>query len=189
MILKCNRISKIFLLACLFVGHGSVDAKTIEIQESSILSPSFLGEVKVFHDEDGFSVEQNGETFFVEKCWTDSSLQDISSEDLEEYLTSGKIFVNQMEDGEFSLRTKLLLKGGGAGGATFGFWLGRAVVYGTVAVVSTVAVVVAAPVVGTVAAGAAVTAAVATVAPIVEGVAQVASVAGAIAVGTGTGPV
>jgi len=180
---------KIFLLACLFVAHSSVDAKTIEIQETSVLSPSSLGEIKVFHDEDGFSVEQDGEMFFVEKCWIDSSLQDISSEELEEYLTSGKIFVNQMEDGEFSLRTRLFLKGGGAGGATFGFWLGRAIVYGTVAVASTVATVVAAPVVGTVAAGAAVTAAVATVAPVIEGAAQVASLAGGILGGTATGPV
>ena len=183
-----SRVFKAVLFSFLFTVFGSSIAKTIEIQDSSILAPSSMDKVALFHDEDGFRVSQNNEMHSVEKCWVDSSLQNISRENLKKFLAAGYIRVNQMDSGEFSLQARNLIKGGGLGGAAVGFWIGRALVYGSVAVVGAVATVVAAPVVGLVAAGAAVTATVAFYAPVIATAAESAGLAGGIIGGVATGP-
>ena len=131
MILKCNRTLKTVLFTSLFIGHGLVSASTLEIPQSSVSAPSSLGEIRLFHDDQGFHVEQKDEITFVENCWVDPILQDASNEDLEEYLTSGRIFVSQMDSGEFSLRTKLCLKGSGPIAGMIAYWATKTLCYGT----------------------------------------------------------
>ena len=67
----------------------------------------------------------------VENCWVDPILQNILNEELEEYLNSARIFVSQTDGGEFVLKTKLCLKGGGPILASIGYWVTKTFCYGT----------------------------------------------------------
>ncbi|MCK5632344.1 hypothetical protein KAH94_01210 [bacterium] len=182
-----SRALKAILFSFLFTIFGSSVAKTIEIKSPFISVPSSMKGVVLFHDEDGFHVSQNNEIFSVEKCWIDLSLQNISSEDLQEFLVTGYICISQMDNGEFSLQAKNLIKGGGLIGAAVGAWTGRfvafAVVGAGVIIASIPAAIVGGPGAGFLFAGALAK----TIAPVVLPVVHAVTIGTAIAVGTFTG--
>ncbi|MCK5633219.1 hypothetical protein KAH94_05685 [bacterium] len=125
-----KNLLKTFLFASLLTFCSSSLAQTVQIPDSSVLTPSSIDKVQLFHDENGFYIIQNNETYSIEDCWTPPVLQNISSEKLETFLASAKIAVSQMDNGEFSLRTKLCLKGSGPVLSGIFYGATKAVAYG-----------------------------------------------------------
>ena len=110
---------------------GCSNAQVVKIKDSAILTSSFVGKVSLLHDESGFSVVKDQKVNSVESRWVDPLLRDISKERLKSFLTFGKIVVNQMDNEEFSLKAKMLVKGGGPILAAIGYFGTKAVAYGT----------------------------------------------------------
>src|SRR3990172_4349696 len=88
--------------------EGSVSTvshlKMLKIKDSSIHAPQRLGKISLFHDEDGFHVLQNNKPHKVKNYWVDPILRTATNKRLESFQNSGYIMVNQMDNGEFSLK-------------------------------------------------------------------------------------
>lgn len=127
---KSKRAFKTILIVCSVVISTFSNAGIVRIKKSCVLTPASIGAIDLLHSEDGFSVVKDGEMSFVEDCWVDSYLKNISYDRLKNFLGFGKIFVNQMDNGEFSIKAKVPVKGGGIFGANAGFFFGKTLVYG-----------------------------------------------------------
>ncbi len=125
------------------------------LQVESIQAPSDLGEVYLYHNENGFNVVQNGYIKNVPHYNVDSNLKRISPNLLPSLGKIGYVRINQLSDGEFKLDLKGRINGGGFWLAA-GTYLGVKVVGYTAILTGTIAVNTALPGVGTVATGMAV---------------------------------
>lgn len=172
-----------------FFGLLLCYAHKVQTAQSKIVCVSdHLGKVGILHCKSGFSVVEKDCIKPVQNCFVDKGLRGISKENLSKALACGYLSAQRMSDGEYTISHHVCGKGGGAGGATVGFWIGRfigqTVGYGIVSIVSLPALVA-----GPIAYGAAVAGLAGTVAPLVESASQVTALAGAIIVGSSTGPV
>jgi hypothetical protein len=106
----------------------SADHK-VRIEPSSVFVPEKLGSLELYHhDKKGFVVRQDDKKYIVKKYFTDSMVRDITKKQLKSFLEAGYFSINQMEDGQFSLKAKGRVNGGGALGAAIGAFLGKAAV-------------------------------------------------------------
>ena len=88
-----------------------------------------MGSLDLYHSKKGFYVRQDDKKQTIKKHFTDPMLRDITKPQLKAFLTAGYLTINQMEDGEYSLKAKGRMVGGGALGASIGAFLGKAAVY------------------------------------------------------------
>jgi len=103
--------------------------------------PDKLGLVELYHGKKGFSIRQDDKKYNIQKYFTDPMLRDITREQLGVFLQAGYLTINRMNDGEFSLKAKGRVVGGGPILGTFMYWLTKSLCYGTAfAAVGTVAV-------------------------------------------------
>lgn len=117
------------------------DVKKVRIQPSSVFVPDKLGSVELYHGKKGFSVRQDDKKYQIKKYFTDPMLRDITKEQLYAFLQAGYLSINQMNDGEFSLKAKGRINGGGPIFGAFMYWVTKSVCYGTATVaVGTIAV-------------------------------------------------
>jgi len=136
----------------IFVASFSLHAEIID--KKSLLISSGLGDISIYHDNNGFNVKSPSGSYEVQRCFMDKELRGISKNHLAALLTAGSyLSINKMNDSnDYSLKLNGRLKGGGAGGTTVGMYAGRlgtyAVAYGTIGLISWFAGPVAGPVVG-----------------------------------------
>lgn len=128
----------IFSFASLHAGMESCNALE---KSPSLLVPHKLGHVKVMHsDNDGFTVLGNGRISSVQNCFMDKELRNINKEQLIKFSEVGYLSLDQMSDGNYTLKHHIRLNGGGVIGANVGFWGGKALVYavghGTITAIS-----------------------------------------------------
>jgi len=173
MIQKSFSLLKIPLLICaIFIT--SLTAKSIEVEKNNLFVPSRLGEIKLFHDENGFYILKNDEIHDIQNCFVDKELRNISNNKLAKFLGQGDseiqrlspeefenldinseemieitgaekeeilalvsesspkayIAINQMDTGEYSLRLKARVLGGGVGLCWVAYLAGKGAVYG-----------------------------------------------------------
>ncbi len=114
-----------------------------EVDKKSLFIPSRLGTISLHHDESGFKVVKNATQIIpVQSAYMDKELRGISNDKLKKMIKMGVyLAVNQSCDGEeYLLKLKGRLKGGGAWGATIGFFAGKMAVsvvgHGAIALVS-----------------------------------------------------
>jgi hypothetical protein len=100
----------------------------IHIKSPSVFVPDKLGSVELYHNKKGFYVKQDNEKHLIKKYFTDPIVRDITKKQLNAFLKNGYLSLNQMNDGEFSLKASGRLNGGGAVGAVIGAFLGKAAV-------------------------------------------------------------
>ena len=85
----------------------------LEVQENSTFVPQHLGKVRVTHDEQGFHVIKDDTKYDVKKYFVDSSVRDLTSEQLSKFLKVGYLSVGKIEDQDFSLKAHVRGPGGG----------------------------------------------------------------------------
>ncbi len=118
-----------------------VEAKTTKINNSSLLAPSELGEVTLYHTPGKFFISQNGKLHAIESYNTDTALKPLKEEHLDKFQQVAFFILTQLSDGEFVLRGHMRGKGGGPISAAIGAWLVRAAFYTPPALVGTAATV------------------------------------------------
>lgn len=123
-------------------------------------------------------------------CYLLDALSDEDKKNMKQILSpSGKLYVKQLGDNEYSIRFKHLLPGGAVGGWVIGAWAGKiissAVCHGSIYLVSAAVSAVATPAVGTIVYASLET----TLAPSIEAFTTAAALAGGIAGGVASGPV
>ena len=107
------------------------DVKKVRIQPSSVFVPEKLGSLELYHGNKGFSIRQDDKKFQIQKYFTDPLLRDVTREQLATFLQAGYLTINRMNDGEFSLKAKGRINGGGPILGSFMYWLTKSVCYGT----------------------------------------------------------
>ena len=113
----------------------------VYINRKAVFAPERLGSVELCHDKKGFSVLQDNKKHAIAKYFIDPLLRDITREQLGAFLQGGYLSINQMNNGEFSLKANGRIKGGGPALGAFMYWVTKSVCYGTaVAAVGTIAV-------------------------------------------------
>lgn len=83
---------KSLLLVALLVA-GSLNA--VHIERTNLFVPSKIGKIKVYHDEDGFSVKKEGQIHRVQNCFVDKEIRNLSSKQLMQFL--GKIKIVEID--------------------------------------------------------------------------------------------
>lgn len=77
---------------------GVINAERLAIPKQHIFASHALGEISLYHDDNGFEVVRDGEVISIERCNIDSSLRDLSSEQLEFRLGMKKrLWINNQE--------------------------------------------------------------------------------------------
>ena len=102
------------------------DVKKEHIKQ--VFVPNKLGSIELYHGKKGFYVNHDNKKYVVKKYFTDSIVRDIDKQKLHSFLQNGYLSVNQMNDGEFSLKAHNRLNGGGVVGAVIGAFVGKAAV-------------------------------------------------------------
>lgn len=170
-----------------FSINAMEDNKTLHVKPTSIFARSDVGNFDLYHDNSGFTVIQDGKMFPIERHSLDLVLRKIDHKQLKKFQKLGYIHVKKNDENQFSLVSNLRVRGGGAGGATAGFWLGRlaaqTVGYGIVALVALPAMVG-----GPVAYSVAVAGLAGTCAPLIESASHIVAIGTAITAGVATGP-
>lgn len=129
----------------------------MELEKGQVLVPEKLGQLAVIHHGNKFYVDRNGETKQVQNCFIDKGLRGISRDKLESFLANnGYVSLSQMSDGEYVLRSRGRLNGGGPVAGAIGYWLTKSLCYGAAVAAAGTAVVATGGVAGAVT-GAAVT--------------------------------
>ena len=85
----------------------------VYINRKAVFAPERLGSVELCHDKKGFSVLQDNKKHAIAKYFIDPLLRDITREQLGAFLQGGYLSINQMNNGEFSLKANGRIKGGG----------------------------------------------------------------------------
>lgn len=101
----------------------------VYIEPKSVFIPTDLGKVNLFHGKKGFSVYENDKKHTIQKCFTDKMVRDLSKEQLKAFLEVGYISINQMNNGEFSLKAKGRINGGGPLLGSAAYWVTKSLCY------------------------------------------------------------
>jgi len=99
----------------------------------SIFAPQGLGKVKLFHDSKGFHVLHNNEMSYVQPCFMDKAIRNMTPQQVSAFQKIGYFHINQMGNREFSLAFNERVCGGGPIFGAAMYWLTKVVCYGTAA--------------------------------------------------------
>jgi hypothetical protein len=98
------------------------------IEPFSVRVPERLGELDVYHSSKGFYIRKDDKKKEIKRYNMDPMLRDITKKQLTGFLANGYLAVNKTEDGQYLLKAKQRLNGGGPIGAAIGVFLGKAAV-------------------------------------------------------------
>jgi len=128
-------------MALLFACNVSANNELLKLSDSSLMTPSRLGAIALFHGEKGFHVEKDNKHHEVKRYWVDPLLRGAKTKQLKAFLDNGYVFLDQMSDGEYTIKAKVRGLGGGPLLGSLFYALTKTACYGT-AVAATGAVVV-----------------------------------------------
>jgi hypothetical protein len=140
-------LAPFYLLSLSCQSMEEINDKAIVIKSSSIQAPHHLGKLSIFHDDNkGFHVLKDGKKHDVKNYNLDKALQKVKSEKLKKFQKIGFFSINQLENGEFTVKTHVRGKGGGPVLAGFCYWMTKALGYGVPVALGTGAVIATLPV-------------------------------------------
>lgn len=132
--------TSLFSMELALVKSEKKSSKVI-INPVLVRAPEKLGNLDLIHGKKGFVVYKDGEKHQVKKYDTDKLLQNINKKQLKSFLQGGYLFINQMDNGDYVLRAKDRLNGGGPMGGVIAYWVTKSICYGVmIASVGTIAV-------------------------------------------------
>jgi hypothetical protein len=135
-ILYCFNLIRIFMkrtLSLLLFTSSIFSMQLDLIKKEQVFAPSRLGEVELYHGEKGFHVLKDDKKYVIQKYFTDPIVRDITKEQLNAFLESGHLSLNQMNDGEYSLKAKGRVNGGGPLFGKFMYWTTKTLCYAVLA--------------------------------------------------------
>lgn len=103
--------------------------KKTHIDQKSVFIPNRLGDVDLFHDKKGFCVYKDDTKHRIQKYHVDKMVRDISKEQLQAFLAVGYVTLNQMDNGEYSLRANGRIDGGGPILGVAMYWITKSICY------------------------------------------------------------
>ncbi|HEX2977886.1 MAG TPA: hypothetical protein VHO47_02090 [Candidatus Babeliales bacterium] len=109
-------------LAC----QGMNQQQTIKL---SLLASHKLGAVQLEKDDKGFHILQNGKKTPVNSYDVDPLLRKMNCDQLKAFQKHGYVTGKKLSNGEYTIKAHVRGKGGGIGGASAGFYLGKFSVY------------------------------------------------------------
>ena len=116
-----------------------LESKNMHIEQKSVFAPKRLGSIELSHSKKGFKVYKDDEKHVIKRYYTDPIVRNMTKEELKTFLTMGYLSVNQMDNGEFTLKANGRLNGGGPIGAAIGAFLGKAAIsiagHGTIQII------------------------------------------------------
>jgi hypothetical protein len=95
---------------------------TIQIPQERVRSKEGK---KLFYNKEGFFVAEGEDIKHVHPYDTDKTLHGLSVKDIMKYTMHGKFRVSKFNSGEYRIESIGELNGGGPGGATIGFYVGK----------------------------------------------------------------
>jgi hypothetical protein len=119
MLLKKALLHTIAMSLC--VSSLIVANDALVVKRASLMTAG-LGKIKVSHDSEGFSVNQNGISHRVALHDIDPQLRTISTGNLAKYLTVAKLSVTKVGD-NFAIRSHVPGKGGGPICGVIAYWV------------------------------------------------------------------
>jgi hypothetical protein len=126
MIYKKNLFSLILLSVT-----GISYATKYEVPRESVFAPERLAITALMHSKKGFQIKQDDALQQVANHNVDKPLRAMSSEQLQAFVKGGYISVNQLGNGEFTLRANGRGLGGGPILGPIGYWAVKGLCYGT----------------------------------------------------------
>jgi hypothetical protein len=120
--------------------HVLNNHEKIHIKPSSVFVPEKLGSIDLYHGKNGFYIRQNDEKHLIQKCFTDPMIRNMTPKQLKAFQEVGRFEINQMNDGELSLKAKGRVVGGGPVFGTFMYGLTKTVCWGVIAAASIYAI-------------------------------------------------
>lgn len=109
-----------------------VKPNKLHIKSPSLFVPERLGSLELYHNDKGFSIYHDNKKHDVKKYHVDPMLRNINKKQLKGFLKHGYLFVNQMDDGEYSLKAKGRVNGGGPILGMAAYWITKCLCYGTI---------------------------------------------------------
>ncbi len=94
-----------------------------------VFVPSKLGSLELYHGKKGFFVRKDEQKHAIKKYFTDPIVRDITKKQLTAFLEAGYLSLNQMEDGEFSLKANGRINGGGPILGAAAYWVTKSLCY------------------------------------------------------------
>jgi hypothetical protein len=128
-----------YLLVLLLVLVSSLNGMEIT-QKDGLFVPQKLGSVQLFKTDEGFEIVKDGESIKVKSYDVDPVLKNLNQDNVEEFGKVGSILVNKFDNGEYSLKAKAKIKGGGPLTGMLLGWAVRASMYSAGAAATTSAV-------------------------------------------------
>lgn len=116
-------------------GERLKSSDYLKIDASSLRAAHSLGKITLFHnDKKGFYVSQDDDTVHkIKNCWMDAPLRNVSNKQLKSFQENGYFILNQMSDGEFSLRAHARGLGSGPITGMILYWTTKSLCYGAAA--------------------------------------------------------
>lgn len=84
-----------------------------KIPKKAVFASHKLGDIELYHGQDGFMVHKDGEYRKVKSCFVDKPLRNIKKKQLDVLSKIGYIKVGKYDDGEYSLKANVRGPGGG----------------------------------------------------------------------------
>lgn len=123
-------MKKLALLLC-SVRLIAMEQQLMRIEQHAVMAPGRLGHVEIYHDDESFTVRKDNIFTKVENAHVSPLLKNlVKNKMLSKFSHDGYITVSQMDNEEFKLDATLRLTGGGPGGASAGFYIGKFLTYG-----------------------------------------------------------
>jgi hypothetical protein len=107
----------------------------------SIYASQGLGDIKLYHDKNGFHVLHNNEMHHVKPCFMDEEIRNMTPRQVKAFQKIGYFSISQVDNRKFSLKFNERLRGGGPLFGGFMYWLTKSVCYGGIAAAAGTAVV------------------------------------------------
>src|SRR5438445_12023297 len=100
------------------------------IEKTSVFVPEKLGSLQLYHhDKKGFSACQDDKKYEIKKYFTDPIVRNVTKKQLKSFLQTGYLSINQMDDGEYSLKAKGRINGGGPVLGAIAYWVTKSLCY------------------------------------------------------------
>ena len=129
-----NKLFKLLLTLIIVTSLNGMEEKSLKIKDSALFRRNNVKDVELFHNNRGFHVLEDGKLYPVEKHEMNPILRTLKHKQLKKFQKNGGyIHIKKIDDGKFTLQSKVRGDGGGIVTGWFLYGLTKTLCYGTAA--------------------------------------------------------